>query len=61
MKATSLRIIMPFLLFFCSFNISAQQKEVQDMRWISRDDDLAAIDFFPGYVDMLKNFFTSRQ
>jgi 8-oxo-dGTP pyrophosphatase MutT (NUDIX family) len=33
------------------------QKEVQDMRWISRDDDLSSIDCFPGYREMLTKYF----
>lgn len=33
------------------------QKEIQDMRWISKDDDLSTIDFHPGYLDMLTRFF----
>lgn len=33
------------------------QKEIQDLRWISKDDDLSMIDFFPGYAEMFKKFF----
>lgn len=33
------------------------EKEIQDMRWISKEDDLTTIDFFPGYPEMLTKFF----
>jgi len=33
------------------------QKEIQEMRWISKEDDLSTIDFFPGYQEMLTKYF----
>lgn len=49
------------LVYRCSLIDDApfqvDQKEVQDMRWISKDDDLSSIDFFPGYAEMFKKFF----
>ena len=33
------------------------KKEIQDFRWISKDDDLDAIPFFPGYPETLRKFF----
>lgn len=51
------------LIYRCSMmddvSFQVDKKEVQDMRWISKVDDLSAIDFFPGYADMLKKFFAS--
>ena len=35
----------------------ADEKEIQEMRWITANDDLSAIPFFPGYPEMLKKYF----
>jgi mutator protein MutT len=32
-------------------------KEVQDMRWISNNDDLSSIDFYPGYQELFTKYF----
>lgn len=41
-------------------SFQTDQKEIQDLRWISKDDDLSIIDFFPGYLEMLKKFFENK-
>ncbi|MFA6429390.1 MAG: NUDIX domain-containing protein [Patescibacteria group bacterium] len=33
------------------------EEEIKDMRWISQEDDLSTIDFFPGYLAMLERYF----
>lgn len=35
-------------------------KELQEIRWISADDDLSAITFFRGYPEMLKKYFGKK-
>lgn len=36
------------------------EKEIQEMRWISKDDDLSTIDFFYGYADFLRDVFSKQ-
>jgi len=49
------------LVYRCEFvddtPIRPDEKEIQEMRWISANDDLSMISFFPGYPEMLKRFF----
>jgi len=49
------------LVYHCELvkdaSFQTDSNEVQDMRWISKDDDLSEMDFFPGYADMLRKFF----
>lgn len=35
-------------------------QELTDMRWISREDDLSQIDFFPSYQKSLKKYFDGK-
>jgi 8-oxo-dGTP pyrophosphatase MutT (NUDIX family) len=35
-------------------------KEIQDTRWVSADDDLSEIPFFPGYLEVLQKFFKKK-
>lgn len=49
------------IVYRCSLvnetRFTTDEKEIHGMRWITKEDDLDTIDFYPGYKEMLRRYF----